>query len=188
MEELVLVFDRTEVADRFNVLMLAVEFRGRAIPLTWDILSHEGACCFAEQKKLLDRIEPFLPTQACIALMGDSKFRSVRLFRYASLRDWDYALGHKCDTLIFREDLLRWQRLDELPAKPGKPIYLEGILLTQKYRFGPTNLITYWDDKDDCARYRMYQSSRQWLHLPMDAYPKLDRRPVSRLQVRRIPT
>ena len=130
-KEVVLVFDRREVADRFNVLMLAVEFRGRAIPLTWDILSHEGACCFAEQEKLLDRIEPFLPTQACIALMGDSKFRSVRLFRYASLRDWDYALGHKCDTLIFREDLQRWQRLDELPAKPGKPIYLEGILLTQ---------------------------------------------------------
>ena len=41
-KELVLVFDRTEVADRFNVLMLAVEFRGRAIPLTWDIL---WPCC-----------------------------------------------------------------------------------------------------------------------------------------------
>ena len=58
------------------------------------------------------------------------------------MRDWDYALGHKGDTLIFREDLQRWQRLDELPVKPGKPIYLEGILLTQKYRFGLTNLIT----------------------------------------------
>ena len=91
----------------------------------------------------MDRIEPYLPTQACIALMGDSKFRSVRLFRYASLRDWDYALGHKGDTLIFREDLQGWQRLDELLVKPGKPIYLECILLTQKYRFGPTNLITY---------------------------------------------
>jgi hypothetical protein len=154
-KELVLIFDRTEVADRFNVLMLAVGFRGRAIPLTWDILSHKGACCFAEQKKLLDRIEPSLPTQAHIALMGDSEFRSVRLFRYASLRDWDYALGHKGDTLIFREDLQRWQRLDELPVKPGKPIYLEGILLTQKYRFGPTNLIAFWDDEDDCVRYRI---------------------------------
>ena len=83
-KELVLVFDRTEVADRFNVLMLAVGFRGRAIPLTRDILSHKGACCFAEQKKLLDRIEPYMPTQTCIALMEDSEFRSARHFRYAS--------------------------------------------------------------------------------------------------------
>lgn len=154
-EELVLIFDRTEVVDRFNVLMLAVGFRGRAIPLTWDILLHEGACCFAEQKKLLDRIEPLLPRNARIALMGDSEFRSIRLFRYADLRDWDYALGQKGDTKIFREDLQRWQRLDELPVKPGKPVYLEDILVTQEYRFGPTNLIAYWDDEDECVRYRV---------------------------------
>lgn len=50
--ELVLILDRTEVADRFNVLMLAVGFRGRAIPLSWDVLSHQGACCFEEQQSL----------------------------------------------------------------------------------------------------------------------------------------
>ena len=152
--ELTLILDRTEVADRFNILMLAVGYRGRAIPLTWDILSHEGACCFKEQKKLLDRIEPLLPAKALIALMADSEFRNIELFNYALERNWDYALGHKGDTMIFRKDLQTWQRLDELPVQSGKPVFLEDVLLTQQHGFGPTNLIAFWDDEDDCARYR----------------------------------
>lgn len=152
--ELPLLLDRTEVADRFNLLMLAVGFRGRAIPLTWEILSHSGACCFAEQQQLLARIEPLLPAQARIALMADSEFRNIKLFEYACARNWDYALGHKGDTMIFRDDLHTWQRLDELPIQSGAPIYLEAVLLTHQHRFGPTNLIAYWDDEDDCARYR----------------------------------
>ena len=152
--ELTLILDRTEVVDRFNILMLAVGFRGRAIPLAWDVLSHKGACCFKEQKKLLDRIAPLLPANVLIALMADSEFRNVELFGYACSRNWDYALGHKGDTLIFRDDLKTWQRLDELPVRSGKPIFLEGVLLTQQHGFGPTNLIAFWDDDDDCARYR----------------------------------
>ncbi len=54
-QELVIILDRTEVCG-FNILFAAVAFRGRAIPLTWDILDHKGACCFSEQKKLLDVI------------------------------------------------------------------------------------------------------------------------------------
>lgn len=153
--ELTLILDRTEVADQFNVLMLAVGFRGRAIPLSWDVLSHAGACCFEEQKKLLDRLEPWLPANVPIALMADSEFRSIALFEYACVRNWAYALGHKGDTMIFRADLHTWQRLDELPVQSGVPIYLDAVLLTQQHRFGPTNLIAYWDDEDDCARYRV---------------------------------
>jgi len=152
--ELTLLLDRTEVNDRFNILMLAVAFRGRAIPLTWEILDHDGCCRFAEQRRLLDRIESHLPAFAPIALMGDAEFRSIELFTYAVDRDWDYALGHKGDTYIFRTDTQAWQRLDSLSVQPGKPLYLEGVLLTKKHRFGPLNLIVYWDAEDECARYR----------------------------------
>lgn len=86
--------------------------------------------------------------------MADSEFRSTALFNYVAVRNWDYSLGHKGDTLIFRPEFQTWQRLDELSVQPGKPVYLESVLLTQQHRFGPTHLIAYWDDEDDCARYR----------------------------------
>lgn len=152
--ELVLILDRVEVANRFNVLMLAVGFRGRAIPLTWDLLEHKGCCSFAEQRRLLERIEPHLPAFASISLMGDSEFRGIGLFTYAIDRGWDYALGHKGDTSIFRPDTQTWQRLDELPLQADQPLYLEGVWLTRKHRFGPVNLIAFWDDQDRCARFR----------------------------------
>jgi len=152
--ELTLLLDRTEVNDRFNILMLAVAFRGRAIPLTWDILDHEGSCSFAEQRRLLDRIEPHLPAFALISLMGDAEFRSRELFTYAIDRGWDFALGHKGDAHIFRTDTQTWQRLDSLPVPPGKPLYLESVLLTKNHPFGPLNLIAFWDAEDECVRYR----------------------------------
>ena len=58
---------------------------------------------------MLDRIAPLLPTNVLIALMADSEFRNVKLFEYACARNWDYALGHKGDTLIFRDDTKTWQ-------------------------------------------------------------------------------
>ena len=152
--ELILIFDRFDEASRFNVLLLAIAFRGRALPLTWQILSHKGSCSFAEQKSLLERVLPDLPATAAIALMGDGEFRSIELFTYARTQGWDFCLGHKGNTFIFRPDEERWQRLDTLEVQPGKPIYLEGIKLTQQASFGPLNLIAFWDEEDQCPRYR----------------------------------
>jgi len=152
--ELILIFDRFVVAGRFNVLMLAVAFRGRALPLTWQILSHKGSCGFVEQKSLLERILPDLPASADIALMGDGEFRSIELFTYARTQGWDFCLGHKGNIFIFHPPTACWQRLDTLDVQPGRPIYLEGIQLTQRKSFGPINLIAFWDEEDQCPRYR----------------------------------
>lgn len=78
-EERVLLLDRREVAERFKVLLWAVAFRGRAIPLTWAVLAHAGSCCVEEQQRLLARIEPHVPLSAKVALMADAEFRSVDL-------------------------------------------------------------------------------------------------------------
>lgn len=153
-QEMVIILDRTEVCG-FNILFGAVAFRGRAIPLTWDILDHKGACCFSEQKKLLDGIGPILPKQARIVLMADSEFRGQELFTYAVSHAWDYALGHKGDTYILCSQYPQGRRLDSLPVSAGHPVYLDKVNLTRAHQFGPVNVIAYWDDENTCTRYRI---------------------------------
>ena len=153
-QELVIILDRTEVCG-FNILFAALAFRGRAIPLTWDILDHKGACCFSEQKKLLDVICAILPEKVKIVLMADSEFRSQDLFTYAVSHAWDYALGHKGDTYIFCSDFPEGRRLDSLPVTPDHPVYVNGVYLTRVHQFGPVNVIAYWDDENTCTRYRI---------------------------------
>lgn len=152
-QELVLILDRFSVADRFNVLLLAVAFRGRAIPLTWKLLPHQGSSSFAYQKQLLEQVR-LLPAKVPVALMGDGEFRSIELFEYAHQHQWDFALGHKGDLRIFREDLDCWQSLKSLSAQPGKPLYLSPVWLSLQESFGPVNLMAFWDEEDRCVRYR----------------------------------
>jgi hypothetical protein len=153
-QELVIILDRTEVCG-FNILFAAVAFRGRAIPLSWDILDHKGACCFAEQKELLDFIDPILPQEVKVVLMADSEFRGQELFTYAVSHWWDYALGHKGDTYIFCSAYPDGRRLDSLPVKPESPVYINAVRLTRAHQFGPVNVIAYWDDENTCTRYRI---------------------------------
>lgn len=153
-QEMILILDRTEVCG-FNILFAAVAFRGRAIPLAWDILAHQGACCFDEQKQLLDVLGPSLPEQAKIVLMADSEFRGQELFTYAVSHGWDYALGHKGDTYLFCSDCPEGRRLDSLPVSAGHPVYVNGVSLTRVHQFGPVNVIAYWDDENTCTRYRI---------------------------------
>ncbi len=55
----VLILD--QFSDRHQVLMLALRFGERAVPLAWRIEATEGAIGFETQKALLEAVAPWLP-------------------------------------------------------------------------------------------------------------------------------
>src|ERR1700753_3750099 len=50
---IVLIMDQTKASERHQVLMLAVRFGERALPLAWRVAATAGAIVFPEQKRLL---------------------------------------------------------------------------------------------------------------------------------------
>src|SRR4029450_2125650 len=52
-EPLALILDQSTISDRHQVLMLAVRFGDRALPLAWRVEATEGAIGFEIQKALL---------------------------------------------------------------------------------------------------------------------------------------
>src|SRR5512142_1441672 len=71
-----LILDQSKLNDRHQVLMLAVRYGERALPLLWRVAATEGAIGFAVQKALREAAAPLLPETAevCLAevcLMAD---------------------------------------------------------------------------------------------------------------------
>lgn len=149
--EVNLVMDRTDIGHKRSILLLAVAFQHRALPLTWRVLSFGGTGA-ALQCQLLREIAPYLPPQARIIFLGDCEFRAVDLQRYCREQHWHWQVGVKSDTLFQRgnED---WQALRTLTVARHARRYVQDITLTQSQAFAPVHLLVDWTCDWDTPHY-----------------------------------
>jgi hypothetical protein len=150
-QEINLVMDRTDIEREKSILLLALAFKHRALPLTWRVLSFGGTgerC----QLALLEEVRPYLPTGKRVMFLGDSEFRAVGLQRYCRNQDWDWQVGLKSDTL-FQQGEASWQPLNSVPIQQGQRHYLHHVTLTQSKAFPAVHLMVDWTHKGDNPRY-----------------------------------
>ena len=60
-EPLSLILDQSKMSERHQVLMLALRWGERALPLAWRVERTDGAIGFETQKALLEAVAPWLP-------------------------------------------------------------------------------------------------------------------------------
>jgi hypothetical protein len=151
--EVGLVLDRTDIEDQWSILMLAVAFRHRALPLAWCVLPFGGTNA-ETQVALLEQVQPYLPDpkQVRITLYGDCEFRAVKVQRYCQAHHWHWHLGLKSD-ILFRRDTADWQPLRAIVVTQGQRCYIQDVILTQQHAFGPVNLIADWTSDEETPRY-----------------------------------
>jgi hypothetical protein len=94
-EPLGLILDQSKVSDRHQVLMLALRWGERALPLAWRVEETEGAIGFEIQKALLEVVVPWLPAPARVRLLGDRFYGTADLIGWCQQRGWDYRLRLK---------------------------------------------------------------------------------------------
>jgi hypothetical protein len=59
-----------QMSERHQVLMLALRWGERALPLAWRVEQTDGAIGFEIQRSLLGAVAPWLPEQAKVRLLG----------------------------------------------------------------------------------------------------------------------
>lgn len=152
-QEVNLIMDRTDIGQEKSILMLALAFKHRALPLSWRVLPF-GGTGEALQMSLLDEVEPYLPAvgEKRICFYGDSEFRAVALQRYCQQRQWGWQVGVKSDTLFHQGDG-QWQPLSSMPIQPGERRHCHHITLTQAHCFGPVHLTVDWKHNHQQPRY-----------------------------------
>jgi hypothetical protein len=135
-----LTLDRTEWGN-FNILYVCVGWRGRALPLLWEMLG-PGASSFAEQKALLGTVAGWLPPGARALLLGDREFGTGVLAQWALQQGWDVCLRLRAHEYVRRAAGLYFEMLPLV--LPGERRFWPQVAFTQKHAVAGLNLALYW--------------------------------------------
>jgi len=100
-QPVVLILDQSKLSDRHQVLMLALRYGDRGLPLAWRVETTQGAIGFATQKALLEAVAPWVPAEATVRLMGDRFYGTVDLIGWCQDRGWGYRLRLKGNLVVF---------------------------------------------------------------------------------------
>src|SRR5215204_406080 len=70
-ERVELILDQSRASERHQILMLALRWGERALPLAWRVEETLGSIGFTVQQQLLDTVAAWLPEAARVRLLGD---------------------------------------------------------------------------------------------------------------------
>jgi hypothetical protein len=172
--EIRLIVDGSKVGIGHQLLLVAIAYRKRAIPLAWTwVKGSRGHSTVHKQKCLLTYVHGLIPANTSVLLVGDAEFGEVEVQKLLQKWGWKYVLRQKGRYLLRQNGQRDYQRLDSLLCKPGQSLWLEACLLTAKYGYS-VSFLGYWKpgEKDpwllatnlDCpkATRKAYQR-RMWI-------------------------
>lgn len=147
--QLRLVIDTTKVGFNHRLLSVGLAYKKRVLPLAWSL--HEGAkghTSVADQLALLRYIQPWLPPEAEVWLLGDTEFQNVRLLRWLRRQGWHFVIRQQAKNKVCWSGQ-PWIKLGDLALQPGQTRYVGWVYLTQKHEAGPFWLILHWAQGED---------------------------------------
>jgi hypothetical protein len=138
---LVLIMDGSEVGRSCLSLMLSVQYRGRALPVGWLVVSGKKGH-FAEEKhvQLLSAIYPLIPAGADVIFLGDGEFDGVQLQEKLDDFGWKYACRTASNAILYDGEEFSFQ---DLVLQPGMCLQMEEVSFTRQ-RYGPVLAVAWW--------------------------------------------
>jgi len=153
-----LIADGSKVGFDHQLLMVALAWQRRALPLAWTwVKGARGHSSALVQQALLGRVYRLVQTcapQSRVLVLGDSEFGAVEIMRLLESWGWRYVLRQKRNHLVALPGPAKavkgpakgpalWLPLGELVDKAGGCCWLTGVLLTQEHAH-PTNVLAWW--------------------------------------------
>ena len=137
-----LIIDTTKVGQGYQLLIVALAYRRRALPIAWTWLrSSRGHSSGQKQVALLNYVQTLIPPETTVILTGDSEFTPLQ--DLVAGWGWLYALRQKGSHLFRQHPGTPWEHLDTILSAPGQQRWLTDIELTQAHR-RRCNLLAYW--------------------------------------------
>jgi hypothetical protein len=90
-----LAMDQSDLGDRFAILMISVRIGGRSLPVAWMVESGAANIGFEGQKKLLETVLAWLPSEVSVMLLADRFYPSSELIQWLQNAGWQYRLRLK---------------------------------------------------------------------------------------------
>jgi hypothetical protein len=143
-QEIRLIVDGSKVGFGHQLLMVALAYRKRAIPLVWMwVRSSRGHSTAGRQLALLNYIRKLLPAHTAVLIVGDAEFGAIEVLGWLDTHGWKYVLRQKGKHLVRDHEQSPWVALGSFLQKVGQSLWLEGQQLTRLHAY-TTNIAAYW--------------------------------------------
>ena len=138
---LVLMMDGSDVGRNCVALLLRVQYRGRALPLGWLVISgQKGHFSQDRHLQLLEAVKEFVPEGADVVFLGDGEFDGTQLQQKLDELGWKYACRTASNTILYDGEEFSFQ---DLLLQPGMCLGMEEVSFTRQ-RYGPILAVAWW--------------------------------------------
>jgi hypothetical protein len=138
-----LIMDASKVSAHHRLLMVALAYRKRALPVAWTwVNSSQGHSGASKQLALLSYVQQLVPEGAQVILVGDCEFGAVALLQQLQEWHWHYVLRQKGNTEVCVSVQSRWQQFADLVYAKNQPCWYAHALFT--LHLFHTSLLAYW--------------------------------------------
>jgi hypothetical protein len=144
LQQIQLIVDTTKVGFAYQLVMVSIAYRKRAIPIAWSWEKHiRGHSKPMKHLALLAYVHTLIPKGVAVLLVGDSEFGAVEVLQQLDCWRWDYVLRQKRRTRICLAEQIKWFSFGSRLQKPGQSIWLGKGYLTES-KIYPVNLLVHW--------------------------------------------
>lgn len=139
-----LIVDGTRIGNNHQLLMIAIAYRRRALPVAWTwVRCRRGHSSARKQLALLGYVHSLIPNSVQVQFVGDSEFGAVPVLKQLDVWGWHYVLRQKGRFLVRLSQNDHWQRFDELLPNVGDSLWAPQAHLTEKHAY-QTTLFALW--------------------------------------------
>jgi Transposase DDE domain len=136
---LYLALDTSLLWNQYCLIRLSVVYRGRAVPVVWDVIEHgSSSVTHAAYEALLDAVPPLLPTGIKVVFLADRGFADTALLGQLRRLGWHFRIRIKATFSVLRPGQSSC-KVDDFALAPGRALFLQNVAITAE-ALGPVSL------------------------------------------------
>ena len=134
-----LALDTSMLWGKYCLIRISVVYRGRAVPLVWEVLEHSSSSVsYKVYQGLLDKAAELLPLRCQVVFLADRGFADIDLLAHLKSLDWHYRIRIKGSFWVYRPGHHR-RKVKNIPLACGQARFWHHVYITAQ-RFGPVHL------------------------------------------------
>jgi Transposase DDE domain len=136
---LYLALDTSMLWTQYCLIRLSVVYRGRAVPVVWDVIEHGSSSVPHEAyEALLDAVPALLPAGSNVVFLADRGFADTALLAHLRRLGWHFRIRIKATFSVVRSGQSVCKVAD-FSLAPGRALFLHNVAITAE-QFGPLSL------------------------------------------------
>jgi len=136
---LYLALDTTLLWNRYCIVRISVIYRGRAIPIVWQVLEHSSSSVAYEvYRNLLDKVAVLLPLHGRVVFLADRGFADTKLMKDLKRLGWHWRIRIKSVFYVYRRGHCGC-KVSTISLALGQARFWHHVYITAQ-RFGPVHL------------------------------------------------